>query len=172
MFLKNHQKIHRSFFCREDPPGKRTRQNSKHGSKEQGWHAQLLWARHLSSLAPRRELGEGQRPRCFPSTQNPTRYFSKKILCPIAAPSSIYQFGQPFANSFGGITHRYVTPPPIQLVFDMMLYILWRMLFLVSYILLEKFQDLQDLGWNNWLFCLVEPLWVFLSWYNLIHLTF
>jgi hypothetical protein len=53
---------------------------------------------------------------------------------------------QPFANSFGGITLQYVTPPPIQFVFYMMLYILRRMMFLVSDIILEKSLDLQILG--------------------------
>jgi hypothetical protein len=81
-----------------------------------------------------------------PLDSKPDHVSFKKILFSIAAPSLIYQYGQPFANSFGGITHWYVTSPQIQLVFDTVPYLLWRMMFYVPYILLKKFQDLQYLG--------------------------
>jgi hypothetical protein len=64
----------------------------------------------------------------------------------IAAQFLITKFGQLFSNPFGRITPWYVTPPPIQFIFDIMLYILRRMMLLVSHIMLDKFMDLQILG--------------------------
>lgn len=55
-----------------------------------------------------------------------------------AAHFSISKFGQPFSNPFGGIVHWYVTPPLIQVIFDMMLYIVRKLLFLVSHLMREN----------------------------------
>jgi hypothetical protein len=50
-----------------------------------------------------------------------------------------------FSNLFGEITPWYVTPPPIQLLFVFMLYMLSILLHLVSLGMLEKFMDLSFL---------------------------
>jgi hypothetical protein len=92
------------------------------------------------------ELAEEQAPWFFSSTQNPTRYHLNFFSYSVAAPFSISKFGQLFSNPFGGIIPWYVTPPLIQFIFDILLYILRRMLLLVSHIILEKFMYLQILG--------------------------
>jgi hypothetical protein len=89
----------------------------------------VAWPNFLTTptilFGPIYGVRSGAKAQVLPLDSKPEQvFFKKKMLYHIATPSSIYQFRQPFANFFGGITHWYVTPPPIQLVFDMMLYIL------------------------------------------------
>ena len=78
----------------------------------------------------------------FPSTENQPQVFSR-------ARSSWYslisKFRADFPNLFGVITPWYVTPPPIQLLFVIMLYILSILLHYVSPKMLEKSIELSSL---------------------------
>ena len=64
----------------------------------------------------------------------------------IQDPISIYKFGQPFSNSFGGIAPWYVTPPLIQFVFELMLCIWRKLLLLVPLFMHEKSMVLSFLS--------------------------
>jgi hypothetical protein len=82
--------------------------------------------------------GVGQVPQLFSFLANPTRYTSKKFPVLVQDPILIYKFGQPFSNSFGGIAPRYVTPPLIQFVFELMPCIKRKMQLLVPLFMHEK----------------------------------
>jgi hypothetical protein len=90
-------------------------------------------------------LGEGQVPRFILFPENQLWVFFGKFPVLHSYHPWISKFRADFSNMFGEITPWYVTPPPIQLPFVHMLYMLRILLHLVSLNMLEKFMDLSFL---------------------------
>jgi hypothetical protein len=107
----------------------------------------MLVGRPPVLFGPTERVRWGESAQVLPFDPKPDQVPSENH-CSLTAPFSIYQFGHPFSNSFGGIALWYVTLSPIQFIFYMMLYILGSMLFLVSHIMHET-MDLQILSWYD-----------------------
>jgi hypothetical protein len=90
-------------------------------------------------------LSEGPVPRFFLPAENQLQVFFKKILVLPSCHSWISKYREDFLNLFGETTLWYVTPPPIQLLFVLMLYMLSILLHLVLHNMLEKPKDLSFL---------------------------
>jgi hypothetical protein len=91
-------------------------------------------------------LDEGQVPMFILSLENQPYVFFKKIPVLHSFHSWISKFRADFSNLVGEITPCYVTPPPpIKLLFILMLYMLSILLHLVSLNMLEKFMNLSFL---------------------------
>jgi hypothetical protein len=115
------------------------------GPKEQSPHGQILWPRGACSLGPHGVLGEGAVPRIILSPENQHQVFFENFPVLHSVHSWISKFGADFSNLFGEITLWYVTPPPIQLLFVLMLYMLSILLHLVSLYMHKESMDLSFL---------------------------
>jgi hypothetical protein len=90
-------------------------------------------------------LGEGQVRWFFLPAENQLQVFFENFLVLSSCHSWISKYRADFSNLFGETTPWYVTPPPIQLLFVLMLYMLSILLHLVLHNMLEKPKDLSFL---------------------------
>jgi hypothetical protein len=81
----------------------------------------------------------------FLPAENQLRVFFENFLVLPSCHSWMSKYRADFSNLFGETTPWYVTPPPIQLLFVLMLYMLSILLHLVSLNMLEKSLDLSFL---------------------------
>ena len=93
------------------------------GPKHIAPRGQIPWPHGTHQLGPQGELGGGQVLVSFPSTENQPQVFFPNFLELSSCYPWISKFRADFSNLFGGITPWYVTPPPIQLLFVLMLFI-------------------------------------------------
>jgi hypothetical protein len=145
IFSKNFRKNQGSVTLPEGPSVERREPEGHQGPKEQSPRDQIPWLHGACSLGPQGVLGEGQVPRFILSPENQLQVFFKKNPVLHSCNSWISKFRTDFSNLFGEITPWYVTPPPIQLLFVLMLYMLSILLHLMSLDMLDKSMDLSFL---------------------------